>query len=119
MLISLILQWIVAALILMLVAWLIPGISIEGFGIALLAVLILGLVNMLIKPLLTILTLPINILTLGLFSLVINAAMFALAAWVLPGFEVASFWSALFGALLLSILSAIVNSIPGRPGPAH
>jgi putative membrane protein len=116
MILTLIIHWIVAALVLLLVGWLIPGIEISGFGVALVAALVIGIINLLIRPIVMLLTLPINILTLGLFALVINALLFALAAWMVPGFEIFSFWSALLGSLLLAILSALINSAGGRPG---
>jgi putative membrane protein len=95
---------------LILVAKIIPGIAITGFLAALIAVIAISFVNMFIKPLVMILTLPINILTLGLFTIVINAALFGLAAYVVPGFSVGGFIPALFGSILFSILSMIINT---------
>lgn len=108
---SLLLQWILGALSLILVTYLVPGISIANFYSAMLAALVLGLVNALIRPVLIILTLPVNILTLGLFTLVINALMFLLASSVVKGFNVSGFWPAFFGALVVSIVSWILNNI--------
>ena len=89
----------------------IPGISISNFWAALIAAAVIALINIFIKPALVFLTLPINILTLGLFVLVINALLFMLVAYVVPGVEVDGFWSAFLGSLILSILSIAVSWI--------
>ena len=109
MILSAILHWIFTALILLLVAKITPGVYISGFGTALIAALVLGLVNFAIRPLLTLLTLPLNILTLGLFSFVINAILFGLVAWMVPGFEVTNFLSALVGAFFLAVMTALLD----------
>jgi putative membrane protein len=101
---NLLLQWIVIALGLMLIAWLLPGVFIANFVIAMLAALVVVLINQLIRPVILLLTLPINILTLGLFVFIINAILFSLAAWLVPGFVVTNFWNALLGSLLLSLI---------------
>lgn len=107
-----ILRWIVNALALMGIAYyLVPGIKVESFFAALVAALVLGLINALIKPILVILTLPVNILTLGLFTLVINALLFWLAAQVVKGFSVADFAAAFWGALCLSIASWLAHML--------
>lgn len=111
MLLSALLTWLLTAAALLLVAAVLPGIIIEGFGVALIAALVMGLVNLLVRPLLLLLTLPLNILTLGLFSFIINAMMFGLVAWLVPGFEVTNFLSALLGALLLALVTALVNRL--------
>jgi putative membrane protein len=108
---SLLLRWLISAISLMLVTYLVPGIKVQGFYSALIAALILGLINSLIKPILILLTLPVNILTLGLFILVINALLFWLAATMVKGFGVAGFWPAFWGALAMSVVSWILNSI--------
>lgn len=102
-------HWCISALLLMLTAYIMPGIHVDSFTAALIGAFAIGFVNILIKPLVLLLTLPLNILTLGLFTLVINALMFSLAAYVVPGFEVNNFFSALFGAILLAILNALFN----------
>lgn len=107
---STILKWLGYALTVMFVAWIIPGISVENFLSALLVAVVLGLINVFIKPILMLITLPINFITLGLFTLVLNALLLMLAGYVTPGFDVDGFWSAFFGALILSILSAIINN---------
>lgn len=111
---ALILHWILASLVLLLIANFMPGIEISGFGIALLAILVMGLINLTIRPLLMLLTLPINILTLGLFAWIINAMMFGLAGWLVPGFEVYSFWSALLGSLLLGLITGVLGKLETR-----
>lgn len=96
----------VTALALILVAELIPGIEVDGFLTALIAALLLGVLNALVRPLLIFFTLPITILTLGLFILVINALLFWFAASFIGGFSVSGFWVAFFGSLIVSIISA-------------
>lgn len=108
---ELLFKWVLYALSLLLIAWVVPGITLSGFSTALLAAVVIGLVNVIIKPLLILLTLPINILTLGLFTLVINALMFLLAAKLSPGFQIVGFWSAFLGAFIFSILSVIISRI--------
>ena len=101
----LLLKWLALALAIMFVGWVVPGISVSTFGTALIASIVIALVNLVIKPILVFLTLPINILTLGIFILVINALLFMFVAYLVPGVEVEGFWSAFLGAILLSILS--------------
>ena len=108
---KLLLRWLLGAAALMLIAYFVPGIAVSSFYAALVAALILGLINALIRPLLILLTLPVNILTLGLFTLVINALMFWLASSVVKGFFVAGFWPAFWGALLMCLASWILNSL--------
>ena len=101
----LLLKWLALALAIMFVGWIVPGITVSSFATALIASIAIALVNLVIKPILVLLTLPINILTLGIFILVINALLFMFVAYLIPGVEVDGFWSAFLGALLLSILS--------------
>src|SRR5947209_16358108 len=103
--------WLVNTVSLMAVAYLMPTISVSSFGAALLAALVLGLVNTLIRPILVLLTLPATLLTLGLFILVINGLLFWLAAQLVGGFQVGGFWSAVGGAILYSIISWILSSL--------
>ena len=105
MILSTIIKWIALALILMFVAWVIPGIKIENFWVAMIVAVVIALINAIIKPALLLLTLPINILTLGIFTLVINALLFMFAAYLVPGITISNFLSAFLGAILLSILS--------------
>jgi len=101
-------RWILFALALLFTAWIVPGISFSGYMPAFWAALVMGLVNLFIRPLLLILTLPINILTLGFFTFVINALMLLLVAKLVIGFAVAGFWTALLGSIVLSILSTLI-----------
>lgn len=107
----LVLKWLALALAIMFVGWIIPGISISNFTTALIAAVVIALINLGIKPILVFLTLPINILTLGIFILVINALLFMFMAYLVPGVEVNGFWSAFLGALVLSILSVGISWI--------
>ena len=94
----------------------IPGVAISGTGSFILAALLLGLVNALVRPLLFLLTLPITIITLGLFLFVLNAAMFGLVAALLDSFQVSGFWAALFGAVIVSITSTVASWCIGPNG---
>jgi putative membrane protein len=106
---SLIARWIVNAAALLLVAYLYPGVTVASFWAAMLAALVLGLVNALIRPLLVLLTLPVTVLTLGLFLFVINALMFWLVAEIVSGFQVTGFWAALVGSILYSLITLVTS----------
>lgn len=108
---TLLLVWILNAVTLLIVAYILPGIVVSSFWSAMGAALVLGLINMLVKPLLILLTLPITIVTLGLFLLVINALMFWLAGSILKGFQVNGFWWAVGGALFYSVISGFLTSL--------
>ena len=108
---NLIIKWILFALLIMAIAWIIPGIEVTGFLGALIAVIIIALVNAFIKPFIQLISLPINFITLGLFSLIINALMLLLSAKLSPGFEIEGFWSGFFGAILLSIFAPFISKI--------
>ena len=108
---ALFLRWLCYALALIFTSWVAPGIEVSSFLNALFVVVIIALINTFIKPLLQIITLPINILTLGLFSLVINALLLMLAGYITPGFEVEGFLSALFGSIILSLLALGISRI--------
>lgn len=105
----LIFRWVINAIGLMLVAYFVPGIGVASLYTALIAALILGLVNALVRPLLFILTLPVTILTLGLFTFVINALMIWLVSTVVKGFVVEGFVPALVGAVFLWVISLLTN----------
>lgn len=101
---QILIQWLLSALAIMVAAYLLPGVKIDGFFAGLVAAVVIGLINTFIKPVLIILTLPINILTLGLFTLVINALLIMLASSLVPGFQVAGFgWALLFSILLFFV----------------
>ena len=108
---KLLLIWFLNALALLTVAYVLPGITVDGFTAALIAALILGLINTLLRPLLILLTLPVTVVTLGLFILVINVLLFWFAGSVLKGFEVSGFWVGVLGALLYSIFSSVLAMI--------
>lgn len=105
----LLLRWLLNAIVLLGIAYYLPGISVSGFYSALVAALLLGLVNAVIRPILIILTLPITIVTLGLFTLVINAFLFLFVASIVKGFDVVGFWPAFWGALIMSLISWITS----------
>lgn len=94
-----------------LTAFVVPGVVVEGFGSAILVALVLGLLNVFVKPLLVLLTLPATMLTLGLFLFVINALLILLASAIVPGFKVNGFWWALLYSILLTIVSGILQAI--------
>lgn len=107
----LLIVWLINAAALFALPFLMTSIKIDSIGAALIGALILGLINTLIRPVLVLLTLPVTLLTLGLFILVINALLFWLAAQLVGGFQVAGFWSAFGGAILYSIISWILSSL--------
>jgi len=108
---KLLVHWVLSALSLLLVAHFIPGFRVRGFGTALIAALVIGFVNGTLGLVLKFMTIPLSIVTLGLFLLVINALMLELSAWFVPGFEVRGFGTAFLAALLLSVLSVIVREL--------
>lgn len=107
----LLLRWLISTLAVLAAAYLVPGVHVTNFWAALIAALVIGLVNALIRPLVILLTLPVNILTLGLFTLVINALMFWLAATIVKGFYVNGFWPAFWGALVYWLVSWFTNTL--------
>lgn len=107
----LLLRWLLFTLAIMFVAWLVPGIGIENFQSAMLVTVIMALINIFIRPLIVFITLPINILTLGIFTLVINALLFMLAGYIAPGFYVDGFLAAFLGSVVLSFLGLIINMV--------
>lgn len=115
------LVWLINAFSLIAVHYVLPSVSVDSFYIALLTALLLGLVNTLIRPLLVIVTLPITILTLGLFTLVINGLLFWFVASFVQGFHVGGFWSAFWGAIVYSVISSVASWLllprPGLPPP--
>lgn len=117
MILRLLLVWLINAVALIAVAYLLPGVSVASFGTALVAALILGLVNAVIRPILVLLTLPVTILTLGLFIFVINGLLFWFVGSFIKGFVVAGFWWGVLGAIAYSLiswaLSALLLRAPG------
>ena len=111
-----VLRLLITAFAMWLASVIVPGMAFSSGWTLLWAALLLGVANALIRPLLVILTLPLTILTLGLFLLVVNAAMLGLVAAMLDGFQLAGFWSALFGSILISIFSAVGSNFVGSSG---
>ena len=103
-------RWLLLAAALLLVAQIYPGVVVASFGSAMIAALVLGLLNTLLRPILVLLTLPVTVLTLGLFLFVINALMFYFAASLLQGFHVAGFGAALIGSLLYSLCGLVIDA---------
>jgi len=108
---ALLLVWILNAVALLAVAYLLPGVNVASFGSALVAALVLGLLNMLVKPVLTVLTLPITVVTLGLFLVVLNGLLFWLAGSIWSDFHVNGFWWAVLGAILYSLISGLLSKL--------
>lgn len=108
---SLLLRLLLNALAVILVSYVVPGVQVDGFFTAFITAFVIGLINAVIRPVLLVLSLPINILTLGLFTLVINALMFWLASALVPGFRVAGFGSALMGAIVFWVIAWATNML--------
>ena len=111
---NLIIKIVVTAILVMLIATFIPGIHVAGFTTALIVAVVLGLLNIFIKPILVVLTLPATVFTLGLFLLVINAVIILLCANIVGGFRVDSFWTALLFSIILSVLQSIMYKLLGN-----
>lgn len=105
------LRWLINAVALMIIAYIVPGVEISGWYSAFIAALVLGLINVFLKPILIILTLPVNILTLGLFTFVINGIVFYFAGSIVRGFDVSGFGAAFLGGLLMTGINILVHSI--------
>lgn len=110
-------KWLLSAAALLAVAYLYSGVQITGFSAALIAALVIGLLNSVLRPILVILTLPVTVVTLGLFLFVINALMFWAAASLLSGFNVSGFAAALIGSLIYSLLAIVIDSALQRLFP--
>ena len=108
--IKLLVKWLLLASALLFVAYVYDGVVVHSFGSAMIAAFVIGLLNTVVRPVLVILTLPVTVLTVGLFIFVINALMFWLAAELLEGFQVRSFFAALIGSLLYSVLGIVIES---------
>ncbi|OQW88752.1 MAG: hypothetical protein BWK72_07280 [Rhodoferax ferrireducens] len=108
---KLILKWLLSAAALLGVAYIYPGVVVNSFGSAMLAAFVIGLFNMVLRPVLVLLTLPVTLITLGLFLFVINALMFWAASGVLSGFHVQGFGAALLGSLIYSVLGLLIDAV--------
>lgn len=116
---GIILRWLILTGAIMVASYLLNGIHVSGFGSALAAAAILGILNAFLRPIALIVTLPINILSLGLFTFVINALMLKLASGIIDGFQVRGFWTALFGSLIISLVSFALTTLISEKGQVH
>ncbi len=107
---GILIRWVILTASIIIASYLLEGIHISGFFSAFFAAAALGILNALFRPILLILTLPINVLTLGLFTFIINALMLKMASGIIPGFEVYGFWTAVIGSLIISVISWLLNS---------
>lgn len=108
---ALLINILISGLAVYIASYLLPGVMLDGFGAAIIVGIVLGIVNTVVKPILVLLTLPITIVTLGLFAFVINALMVLLVDALIPGFSVASFWTAIIFSLVLSVVNWFLNSL--------
>lgn len=113
---GLIIRWLINAAALGITSWIIKGIQVKGLSSLLMAALVLGLLNAFVRPVLLFFAFPLNLLTLGLFTFVINAFLLLLVSRVVEGFEINTFWSAFIGAILLSLISLFLSLFIGETG---
>ncbi|MGD8472069.1 MAG: phage holin family protein [Desulfobacterales bacterium] len=113
---GILIRWLTTTAAIVATAYLLDGIQVSGFFSALFAAAMLGILNAFFRPIALLLTLPINILSLGLFTFVINALMLKMASGVIPGFSVYGFWTAIFGSFLISVISWLLNSFISERG---
>lgn len=113
---GILIRWLVLTAAIMFASYIIEGIQVKSFFSALFAAAVLGILNAFFRPILIVLTLPINILSLGLFTFIINAMLLKIASGVISGFAVYGFWSAVFGSLLISVVSWILSSFISERG---
>ncbi len=113
---GLLVRWLLLTISIIVTSYLVDGIHVTSFFSAFFAAAVLGILNALFRPILIVITLPINILTLGLFTFVINALLLKMASGVVPGFYVEGFWSAVFGSLIISLVSWMLNSFVNERG---
>ena len=112
---KILIKWLLAAVVLLCGAYLYSGVEVHSFGAALIAALLIGLCNAIVRPILVVLTLPVTVITLGLFIFVINALMFWAASGLSgSGFQVHGFWAALIGSVLYSVISLVIESLTSR-----
>jgi putative membrane protein len=106
---NILINWLISALIVMVVAYILPGVHVDSFLTALAVALVLGVLNLLVKPILVLLTLPFTLLTLGLFLIVINAILLLLTDAIVPGFTIDGFWWAVFYSILVSAINVLLQ----------
>jgi putative membrane protein len=113
---GILIRWIILTVSIIASAYAIEGIHVSGFFAAFFAAAVLGILNAALRPILILLTLPINILSLGLFTFIINAFLLKMVSGVIPGFDIRGFWPAILGALVISVVSWLLNSLIGERG---
>jgi len=113
---GILIRWIILTVSIIAAAYAIEGIQMSSFFAAFFAAAVLGILNAVLRPILILLTLPINILSLGLFTFIINAFLLKMVSGVIPGFDIQGFWPAILGALIISIVSWLLNSLIGERG---
>lgn len=113
---GILIRWLILTVAILLTAYLMDGIEVRGVGSAVAAAAILGVLNAFFRPILLILTLPVNVLTLGLFTFIINALLLMMASGVISGFVVRGFWTAVFGSFLISVVSWLLSSFVNDRG---
>lgn len=106
-----IIHWVVSALAILITAYVLPGVHVDGLVAALILAVVIGAINIFLRPILLFLTLPLTILTMGLFVLVVNAILIMLASYIVPGFMVDSFWWALLFGIVLAIVSSVLHMV--------
>jgi putative membrane protein len=116
---GLLLTWLLSAVAVSVSAWIVPGVAVESFGIALAVAAVLGIINAVVRPILVLLTLPITVVTLGLFLLVVNAACVGLAARLVDGFHVSGLLPAVVMVVVLTVISSVLGRVLGSDGPAR
>jgi putative membrane protein len=109
-------HWLTTAIALAATEWILAGVRVESWRALAVASLVLGFINAVVRPILVLLTLPVTILTLGLFYLVLNGAAFAMAAWIVPGFDVDSIWWSILGAVMVGLVSWFIGGFMGGFG---
>lgn len=109
--IYLLIQWLILTLIVLFTAWILPGITVSSIPTAMVAALVIGMINVSIKPVLNWITLPFNVVTFGILALVINALLLMFTAYLVPGLSINGFWSAFFGSIIISLLGLGVSYI--------
>jgi putative membrane protein len=112
-------NWLLSALALLIVAYIVPGFQVSGIFSALLAAVVIGLINATIGLFLKVITFPLTVLTLGIFWIVVNAIVLKLSTWFVPGFKIYGFWPAFWGALVLSIINRLFRWIMPRKEERH
>ena len=113
---GLVIRWFILTIAIVITSYMVDGIVVSGFFPAIFAAAVLGILNAFLRPIALILTLPINILSLGLFTFVINAIMLKMASSIIPGFWVQGFWAAVLGSVLISIISWVLNAFVNERG---